>query len=161
MSTILSLRRHLTRSRLGILLLGSSLSFGLTPNAFALENSATVHLQPILKASKSWDGTPITYPSGQAEITGLLIEIAPGGETGWHSHPAPSFGMILEGSLDVTLIDGRVKHLEKGDTLLEVVNTAHNGKNNGTTPLKFIVFYAGAEGQKLSVKESGKETVKP
>ncbi len=38
----------------------------------------------VLKTSQSWDGALLNYPQGQAEITGVRIEIAPGGETGWH-----------------------------------------------------------------------------
>ncbi len=123
-------------------------------NALALEPTASVKTTTLLKTTSSWDGTPIAYPAGQAEITGILVEIAPGGETGWHQHPVPSFGMLLEGELDVRLKDGSVKRLKPGDTLAEVVNTLHNGRNVGTTPLKLVVFYAGAVGQPLSVKEA-------
>lgn len=123
-------------------------------SAQALERSASVKTTTLMKTSSSWDGTPIAYPSGQAEITGLLVEIAPGGETGWHQHPVPSFGMLLEGELEVRLKDGSVKRLKSGDTLAEVVNTLHNGRNVGTTPLKLVVFYTGTVSQPLSVKEA-------
>ena len=82
----------------------------------------------------------------------LLIEIAPGGETGWHLHPVPSFGMVLEGELEVSLKDGQRKRLKAGDALAEVVNTAHNGRNIGNAPVKLVVFYAGSKGQPLSQK---------
>jgi quercetin dioxygenase-like cupin family protein len=121
--------------------------------AHALEESASIKASTILKTETSWDGKPIEYPSGQAEITGMLVEIAPGGETGWHLHPVPSFGMILEGELEVRLKTGDVKHLKSGEALTEVVNTFHNGRNVGSVPVKLIVFYAGAVGQKLSTKE--------
>src|SRR5437870_5229133 len=101
------------------LLLALSVPF----SAFALENSASVKVTPVLKATQSWDGTPLAYPQGQTEITGLIVEVAPGGETGWHLHPIPSFGMLLEGTLEVMLKDGRVKHLRAGDALAEVVDT--------------------------------------
>ena len=83
----------------------------------------------------------------------MLIEIAVGGETGWHLHPVASFGMVLEGELEVSLKDGRSKRIKAGEALAEVVNTLHNGRNIGTVPVKLVVFYAGSEGQKLSVKE--------
>src|SRR5512132_2529923 len=67
------------------------LSFPL--NAFALDQSVSVKVTQILKTTNSWDDKPIVYPEGKAEITGLLVEIGPGGETGWHLHPIPSFGM--------------------------------------------------------------------
>ena len=122
--------------------------------AHALEESASIKASTILKTETTWDGKLIEYPSGKAEITGMLVEIAPGGETGWHLHQVPSFGMILEGELEVQLKTGEVKHLKSGEALAEVVNTLHNGRNVGSVPVKLIVFYAGAVGQKLSTKET-------
>jgi quercetin dioxygenase-like cupin family protein len=83
----------------------------------------------------------------------MVVEIAPGGETGWHLHPVPSFGMMLEGELEVHLRTGEVRRLKAGDALAEVTNTWHNGRNVGPGPVKIVVFYAGAVGQKTTVKE--------
>lgn len=121
---------------------------------FAFEPSKTIKVTTVLKATESWDGQKLSYPKGQAEITGMIIELLAGAETGWHLHGVPSFGMILEGEIDVHLKDGRVKKMKKGETLAEVVNTYHNGRNNGTVPVKILVFYAGAVGQTLTVTES-------
>jgi quercetin dioxygenase-like cupin family protein len=121
--------------------------------AAALEANASMKVTQTLKTSASWNGAPITYPTGKPEVTGLRIELAPGGETGWHQHPVPSFAYVLEGTLEVALQDGRVKRFEAGDAFAEVTNTLHNGRNVGKTPVKLIVFYAGAEGQALSVKK--------
>jgi len=122
--------------------------------AFALDQSPMVNVTQVLKATKSWDGRPITYPPGEAEVTGLVVEVAPGGETGWHLHPVPSFAMVLSGTLEVVLKDGRAKRLQAGDALAEVVDTLHNGRNLGNVPVRLIVFYAGTSGQSLSVKQS-------
>lgn len=118
----------------------------------AIEQTKAVKVTPMLKTQTSWDGHPLQYPAGQAEVTGMLIEIAPGGETGWHLHPVPSFGMVVEGELEVALKDGRRNRLKAGDALAEVVNTAHNGRNVGTVPVKLVVFYAGSKGRPLSEK---------
>lgn len=122
--------------------------------AFALEQSAAVKASTVLKAENSWDGKPIVYPEGKPEITGMVIEIAPGGETGWHSHPVSSFAVVLEGELEVQLKNGRVNRIKSGEALAEVVNTLHNGRNLGSVPVKLVVFYVGAVGQQLSVKEN-------
>jgi quercetin dioxygenase-like cupin family protein len=127
----------------------------LQPEALSLERSTSVKVETVLKTETSWDGKPIQYPAGMAEVTGMVIEIAPGAETGWHLHPVPSFGMILEGELEVKLKSGAVKQLKSGEALAEVVNTLHNGRNVGSAPVKLVVFYAGAKGQKLTVKENG------
>lgn len=121
-------------------------------SAMALEASATVKVTPLIKTTTSWDGQPLVYPTGQAEITGIIVEIAPGAETGWHSHPVPSFGVLLQGSLDISLKDGQVKHLRAGDALAEVVATLHNGRNVGADPVKIMVFYAGAVGTPVTIK---------
>ena len=120
------------------------------PTAFALETSADVTASVILKTDTSWDGKPIIYPEGKPEITGLIIEIAPGGETGWHSHPVSSFGLVLEGELEVQLKSGSLKRLKAGEALVEVINTSHNGRNLGSVPVKLVVFYAGGGWSKIN-----------
>ncbi|MBA3695331.1 MAG: cupin domain-containing protein [Methylotenera sp.] len=122
--------------------------------ASALEPSANIKVTPLIQSTQSWDAAPIVYPKGQAQITGLMIEIAPGADTGWHQHPAPSFAVITQGTLEVKLKDGKVKRLQAGDALIEVVNTDHIGRNVGEVPVKIIVFYAGAVGQVLTEKSN-------
>ena len=152
----LSNKRHLgevktmTIDRAVILLV---ICLSLPVNAFALDQSVDLKATTILRTTNSWDGKPIVYPDGKAEITGLLVEIAPGAETGWRLHPVPSFGMVLEGTLEVTLKNGSVKRLQAGDALAEVVNTDRNGHNAGNIPVKLVVFYAGTVGQALSIKQ--------
>ncbi len=118
-----------------------------SPALSAIETSAAVKVTPVLKTSQSWDGTLLKYPQGQAEITGVRIEIAPGGETGWHLHGVPSFGVVLQGQLEIKLRNGKKNVVKAGDALAEVVNTAHSGRNIGTEPVQLLIFYAGAVGQ--------------
>ena len=136
------------RSRLVFICIAAALPFA----AQAIEPSQTVKVTQLLKTSQTWNGAPIKYPEGQAEITALTIEIAPGGETNWHEHPVPSFGMVLEGTLEVSLTDGRKKLVKAGEAIAEVIATPHNGRNVGKTPLKLLVFYAGATDKGLSVQ---------
>ncbi len=140
--------------KLSNLVLPLLLSFTFQPEAFGLEPSPSVTVSTVLKAQTSWDGKPIAYPAGKPEVTGMVIEIAPGAETGWHSHPVPSFAMVLQGELEVRLKSGAVKRLKAGDALAEVVDTLHNGRAVGSVPARIVVFYVGSVGQKLSVKES-------
>ena len=103
-----------------------------------------VQVQENLSTTQTWDGAPIQDPSGTAKVTGVIITLPPGAETGWHLHPIPCFALILEGDLVVELKDGRTKKLKAGDTFAEVIGTPHNGKNMGKVPLKIAVFYAGS-----------------
>lgn len=122
-------------------------------SAFALENGAGVQITPLLRTETTWNGQVITYPKGPAQVTAMTVEIAPGAETGWHIHPVPSFGFVLQGSLEVTLKDGKKKRVEEGQAIPEVIDTAHNGRNVGTKPLKLLVVYAGTTEKPISIKD--------
>jgi quercetin dioxygenase-like cupin family protein len=131
-------------------------ALSITLSSHAIEPSATVKVTQLLKTTRTWNDAPIRYPDGQAEVTALVIEIAPGGETGWHQHPVPSFGMLLEGTLEVTLADGKKKRIEAGEALAEVIDTSHNGRNVGKGPVKLVVFYAGAVDKQLTRRDAAK-----
>jgi len=107
----------------------------------------------LIKTISSWDGKAIRYPEGQAEITGMMIEIPVGQQTHWHLHPVPSFGMVTEGTLEVKLKDGKTKQVNEGETLVEVVNTVHQGRNIGSKPVKILIFYTGVVGSNLTIEQ--------
>jgi len=134
--------------RLHFLALATMLAW--THTASALDNSASVKVTPLLKTSTSWDGKPLVYPQGPAEVTALIVEVAAGGQTGWHEHSVPSFAYILEGTLEVTQGNGATRLLHAGDTLPEVVQTLHNGRALGDKPVKLFVLYTGTVGQPLT-----------
>ncbi len=125
--------------------------FGFAHSASALDNSAAVKVTPLMKAGTSWDGKAIVYPQGAAEVTGLIVEIAAGGQTGWHEHPVASFAYVLEGTLEVTRASGETKLLHAGEMFPEVVNTLHNGRALEGKPVKLLVLYAGSTDKKLTI----------
>lgn len=133
-------------------LFSALLLLGWSSASMALEANADIQVQSLLKTSTSWDGSPLHYPSGQAEITALKILIAPKAATGWHQHPVASFGMVVKGDLEVELVNGKRQRFKTGDLLAEVINTPHNGHNVGTEPLELLVFYAGAKDKPLTEK---------
>lgn len=133
------------------LLLATALLISIARPASALDNSAAVTVTPLLKTTTSWDGKPIVYPQGQAEVTALIVEIKAGGQTGWHEHPVPSFAYVLEGTLEVTRGTGEVKLLHAGDTLAEVVSTLHTGRAVDGKSVKLLVLYTGAVDKKLTL----------
>jgi len=122
--------------------------------ALAQSEQPVVNSKVILQTTTSWNGTPISYPDGEAEVTALLIEIEPGATTGWHYHPVPSFAYILDGTIEITLEDGDIKTFQKGEAVSEVTNTIHSGKNIGENTLKLIVFYTGTIGTDLTKSEN-------
>ncbi|MBA5687515.1 cupin domain-containing protein [Rugamonas apoptosis] len=133
------------------LLLASAILFAATQGAHALDNTAAVKVTPLMKTSSSWDAKPIAYPAGAAEVTALIVEIAAGGQTGWHEHQVPSFAYVMEGTLEVTRATGETKVLRVGDMLPEVVDTLHNGRSLDGKAVKLLVLYTGSSEKKLTV----------
>ncbi|WP_410499847.1 cupin domain-containing protein [Chitinibacter sp. S2-10] len=113
------------------------------------EVTATV----IFKSGSTATGQPILYPNtDQPEATMLQVDIPVGKETGWHKHPVPGYAYILSGQLTVQLKDGVSNTYRAGQGFAEVQNTLHNGKNEGTEPVKLVVVFTGVAGQPITVK---------
>ena len=103
---------------------------------------------PVLKASTTVAGQKIAYPkTDKPEITSLLLEIEPGGESGLHMHPNPTYVHVLEGTLTVQMGDGSTHNYKAGEAFLEIVGGWHNGKNTGKAPVKVLVVFTGEEGK--------------
>ena len=47
--------------------------------------------------------------------------------------------------------------MEAGDAVVEVVDTWHYGKNEGSETAEIIVFYAGIQGEPITVEASRPE----
>jgi len=93
------------------------------------------------------------YPSAQPRISILRIRIPAGAELDMHRHPVINAGVLLSGQLTVMTKTGKTLHLKAGDPIVEVVNTAHFGVNQGDAPAEIIVFYAGTVDSPISVIE--------
>lgn len=105
-----------------------------------------VQAKVVLKTEVTGDGDPITYlKTGKPEITVMTVEIAPGAQTGWHMHPVPVYAYVISGRLTVNIEDKIRREFNTSDVIIEVINTPHNGVNNGDVPVKLIVFYTGAK----------------
>lgn len=106
----------------------------------------------LIKSTESWDGNELlAYSLTQPEVTIKEIVIAPGEELPWHQHPVINACILLSGELMVYTRDGKKKNLKAGDTLIELVNTSHYGKNISSEPAKIVVFYLGEEGDNVTV----------
>ena len=121
-------------------------------NAQAAEYEGVMATQ-IKKSTTASNGQKLNYlQTDSPEVTVLIVEIPPGGETGWHIHPVPVYAYMLSGAITVEMENKETYDFRKGDTVLEVVNTPHNGKNIGKVPAKLVVFYTGEQGRPNTVK---------
>ena len=113
-----------------------------------------VEVSKVLISSVTSNGTPLKYlQTAQPEVTVLVVRVPPGGSTGWHKHPVPVYAYMLEGTLNVEIKGTQTCAFKKGDAILEVMNTLHNGYNSGSETATLVVFYTGAVGVPNVVKE--------
>jgi quercetin dioxygenase-like cupin family protein len=104
------------------------------------------NLTTLFQSTTNAVGQPIAYPAaGTAEVTALLVEMAPGDKTPWHQHPVPLLGYLLAGELTVYQASGEKRTVRTGEVSLESVGVVHYGANEGAVPLKMIVFVTGVK----------------
>ncbi len=134
-------------------LCGICFILSLTSHVWAQEVS-TVKVDVLAKTSASWDGRDLpNYAKGKPEITILRIKIPPKVQLPLHEHPVINAGVLLKGELTVVTKDKEILHLKAGDSIVEVVNKWHYGKNEGNEPAEIIVFYAGVQDTPITIKK--------
>ncbi len=133
------------------LICGICLVLLLSGGAFAADEGK-VRVDELAKTGSSWDGSLLpSYPAGAPVVTILRISIPPGVQLPLHRHPVINAGVLLSGELTVVTEDNKTLHMKAGDSIVEVVNKWHYGKNEGDKTAELIVFYAGAENMPITV----------
>ncbi len=112
-----------------------------------------VKVQPILKTTTTTSGDAIRYPTvADPEVQTLIVEIPPGGETGWHLHPVPIYAYILSGSIEVESEDGAKRLFKAGESFAEMVNRKHDGRVVGDSPVRILMVVTGEKGKPFTEK---------
>jgi len=111
----------------------------------------------VLKTSVDVAGQAISYPTnGIPEITGVLVEIPVGAQTGWHLHPSPCVAYVLQGEITVEVETGAKNSFRAGDSFAEVRNLRHCGFNTGAVPVRILLFVLGTKGAPVTVTAGAK-----
>ena len=87
------------------------------------------------------------------EVTMAKVTIQPGKSTGWHKHNFAVFAYVAKGNLTVNFENGKTLQFTENSSIAEVVNTYHNGTNNGTEDAVLYVYYLGEKGKPLSIRK--------
>jgi quercetin dioxygenase-like cupin family protein len=119
------------------------------PSPLAVEKHSNIRI--VLSTNTTTIGQRIRYPAGRAHVTAQEITLEPGQETGWHTHPVPVIGYILDGELTVDYGAKGQRVYHKGDGFVEALNQPHNGRNTGREPVKILAIVDGAQGVKAAV----------
>jgi len=123
-------------------MLGAGVMFWGADRGDALEEVNT-----LLVTSETILGQPFSYPAQKpAKVTAAIVTMPPGGKTGWHEHPVPLFAYILEGEVTVDYGTHGKRIYRKGDSLMEAIDTAHDGYNTGQGVVRILAVFMGAEG---------------
>ena len=120
------------------------------------QTPTTIKVDILSKTSTSWDKKTLPdYPKGKPEITILRITVPPKVQLPLHKHPVINAGVLLKGELTVITEDiNETLHLKAGDSIVELVNKWHYGKNEGSEPAEIIVFYAGTPETPITIKKN-------
>ena len=119
-------------------------------------------IQTLLQVTTNSLGQPSEYPRDSSpEVTALLIEMAPGEDTGWHQHPVPLLGYLLAGELTVYQVTGEKRVVRTGEVSLESVHVIHRGVNEGAVPCKMIVFVVGLKDAPFTIELEGRTPSRP
>jgi quercetin dioxygenase-like cupin family protein len=125
------------------------------------QGAIEVQVETLSKSTLSWDGNTLpNYKQGTPELTILKIKIPPGASLPPHRHPVINAGYLLSGELTVVTEKGTRLHLKAGESLIEVVDILHYGKNEGKNTAEILVFYAGIKGAPITIKKEAWEEKK-
>ncbi|WP_278315209.1 cupin domain-containing protein [Lolliginicoccus levis] len=99
---------------------------------------------------------PFSVWGGMGNTTGFsfrMIEIDPGGYTGWHWHENPVYGYVASGTLTRIYSDCAERVDSMGSFIEEVPGegASHVGINRGDGPLVLYVLYASSDGGPTTV----------
>ncbi|WP_245262327.1 cupin domain-containing protein [Hoeflea sp. 108] len=103
--------------------------------------AAKVVVTPLASVTETASGQPIVLPQKNVQVLVSSFEIPPGAKLPVHMHPSARYAYVLEGQLQVTNVDtGKSTSYKKGDFIVEMIGTWHQGANVGSEPVKLLVI---------------------
>lgn len=112
----------------------------------ALPETYATLLTPLFTGKLTIIGQEIAYPAGAPHVSGSIVTIAPGAQTGWHSHSVPLFVYVLEGTVTIDYGSKGIRAAGPGSSFIEAMNWPHNATNHGDMPVRILAVYIGEEG---------------
>lgn len=105
----------------------------------------------LFQTDKAWNGQKyVQYTKGTPELIVKEFVIKPHTVLGWHQHPFPSVGKILEGSITLEDASGKKSTYVTGDIFSETVNATHRGIV-GPKGVKILASYSAIKNMNISI----------
>lgn len=117
-------------------------------------------------------------PSAQAQMQGIAVEILqrttvsdqpdkeaitiravfePGGTTGWHTHPGDEYAVVLEGSLELRVLDDDPRHVAADSAYHNMRGHVHETVNASDMPATITATFIIDKGQPISLPWDGNQ----
>jgi quercetin dioxygenase-like cupin family protein len=95
------------------------------------------------------------HTNGPVDVVDVKVELQPGGTTGWHSHPGPSFNAVAEGAVTYYTAGSSCtpQRFPAGSTFIDTGHVVHTLRNEGTVPAAVYVTWLVATGATVRVDQ--------
>ena len=93
-------------------------------------------------------------------LTGQVVTIEPGGQTGRQRHTVASYVYVLEGTLTTNSMGGPVgvggvQYHSEGQSYMDAPGVWHNHTNTGSTPVKYLLLLISTPGASDLTQKAG------
>ena len=156
-------KRKLTQMLAGVLIVFTVDAIALraaraTPPSGVLSNiilAGPIVMDEITAVNHTPGYTAVVKTTGQSDTYVQDVTFAPGGYSGWHSHPGHSFVMVRSGTASFyQAADPATPQVYSAGTgFVEQPGDVHNAVNEGDTDLELVVFYLLPKGAPRRIDE--------
>lgn len=108
-----------------------------TPDEFATSPTGVVG---VIHGRATLPAANVAVPAGP-EFVIQRVEIAPGGEAGWHSHPGHTFVLVTGSGVTFVHGDCTTTAVPAGTGFVDQPNVVHNVRNTGTATAVLFATY--------------------
>jgi len=84
------------------------------------------------------------------EAVAARVEVAPGGQSGWHTHPGDEISVVNEGEVLLMVAGQPTRKVVAGEGFVIPAGVAHNAKNEGAAPTRLVGVYVVEKGKPLA-----------
>ena len=84
------------------------------------------------------------------EAVAARVEVAAGGQSGWHTHPGDEISVVNEGEVVLMVAGQAPRKVVAGEGFVIPAGTPHNAKNESAAPVKLVGVYVVEKGKPLA-----------
>ena len=84
------------------------------------------------------------------EAVAARVEVAAGGQSGWHTHPGDEISVVNEGEVTLKVAGQAPRKVVAGEGFVIPAGTPHNAKNDSAAAVKLVGVYVVEKGKPLA-----------